>query len=187
MVETATTDRRQHRVGDATLLARTGRSWNEWIELLDAAGASELSHEGIVAIVDRLLPKLRWWVHIVTAGYEQARGLQARHLKPGSCQTSRSKVVGTPLARLYTAWTDPGLRAEWLGATVTIRESTPDRSLKINWSDGKSSVGVLFTPKGEGRSQVNVHHSKLESADAAATMNAYWGARLERLKALLER
>ena len=186
VVETVTPEQHQHRVSDATLRGRTGRNWNEWIQLLDAAGARDLSHKQIVAIVDHHLPGLRWWVHIVTAGYEQARGLKAKDQKPGSCLTSRSKVVGAPLARLYAAWTDLELRAEWLDAPVVIREATPERSLRMIWSDWKSNVGVRFTPKGEGRCQVNVHHSKLEDPDAAATMNAYWGARLERLKARLE-
>ena len=53
-------------------------------------------------------------------------------------------------------------------------------------ADGRTTVEALFYEKGRGRGQVSLQHSKLADADEAAAMKAYWGERLDALKALLE-
>ena len=59
---------------------------------------------------------------------------------------------------------------------LTVKATT-DRSLRITWADGKTSVQVMFYPKGDGKCQVVADHSKLKDAKAAARMKAYWAKR----------
>jgi hypothetical protein len=187
----AAPERQENRVGDAAVRARTGKGWDEWIAILDAEGAQSLGHKEIVAIVDRHLPgNDGWWPQMVTVGYEQARGLRVKHQKPEGFEISRSKTIQAPAARLYAAWTEPALLAQWFGqetaAAVTMRKCTPDKSARLLWSDGHTTVEALFYPKGEQRTQVALQHSKLASAEQADDMKAYWGEKLDILKSLLE-
>ena len=191
MAETQAVERRENGVSDAAVRARTGRGWDEWLAALDADGAQDLGHKEIVELVGRHLPAVDGgWQQMVTVGYEQARGLRAKHQKPEGFQISRSKTVAVPISRLYAAFTDPSMQVAWLGhdvaETITPRTCHVDKSARLLWTDGRTTVDALFYEKGEGRSQVALQHSKLASADEAAAMKAYWGERLDALKALLE-
>lgn len=187
MAEAELAVRHEAKVGDAAVQARTGRTWAEWFAILDAAGARALNHRQIVALVGEHHPDDGWWQQMVTVTYEQARGLRAKHEKPEGFQISRSKTVSVPLSTLYAAWADPVLRNRWLGdEPIVVRTCAPDKSFRALWSDGRTTIAVLFYAKGAGRGQLALQHSKLASAEDAAAMQAAWGERLDRLKTLLE-
>ena len=191
MAGTQALERREDGVGDAAVRARTGKGWDEWLAVLDADGARDLGHKEIVELVGRHLPADDgWWQQMVTVAYEQARGLRAKHQKPEGFQISRSKTVAAPVSRLYAAFVDPSSQAAWLGpdvaAAITPRTCNVDKSARLLWTDGRTTVDALFYEKGAGRSQVALQHSKLASAEEAAAMKAYWGERLDALKSLLE-
>ena len=69
----------------------------------------------------------------------------------------------------------------------TIRKATPNKSLRITWNDGKSSLEINFYSKDDDKSQVVVQHSKLPDAKSSAKMKAYWAKALDRLRASLEK
>ncbi len=174
-------------ISDAAVQARTGKGWAEWFRLLDAAGAAELSHAAIARHLSEACGCPDWWSQMVTVGYEQTRGLRQKHQTPGGFQASASKTVAVPVSVLYAAWSDSRRRRGWLpDADFTVRKATPDRSLRITWVDGSTSVEVMFYAKGADKSQVTVQHSKLPDADAVARQKAYWAAALGRLKERLE-
>src|SRR4029453_2902504 len=111
-----------------------------------------------------------------------ARGLRVKHQTTSGFSISRSKTINAPIRRLFDAWNDAGLRAAWLEADgMIIRRATRDRSLRITWTDQATSVEVMLYPKGAGKAQVSVQHSKLASAAAGEKLKKYWGAALERL------
>src|SRR5688500_291329 len=173
MAETQAVERRENGVGDAAVRARTGKGWDEWLEILDADGARDLGHREIVDLVGRHLPaEDGWWQQMVTVGYEQARGLRAKRQKPEGFQISRSKTVAVPIARLYAAFIEPASQAEWLGqdvvAMIVPRTCHLDKSARLLWTDGRTTVDALFYEKGAGKSQVALQHSKLANADEAA-------------------
>ena len=43
---------------------------------------------------------------------------------------------------------------------MTVRKATLDKSIRVTWNDGRSSVEVYFWIKGTDKSQVAVQHSK---------------------------
>jgi hypothetical protein len=95
-----------------------------------------------------------------------------------------SKTVHAPLDALFAAWTDDDARRRWLGDhPVTIRGTTPGKSLRARWGD--MPLDVRFESKGDARSTVTVDQRGIATEDEAATMKAAWGAALERLKAQL--
>jgi uncharacterized protein YndB with AHSA1/START domain len=174
-------------ISDAAVKARTGRIWREWFALLDAAGARELNHKAIVALLGKKSRMNGWWQQMVAVAYEQARGLWQKHQKPEGFEISGSKTVAVPVSELFRAWQDGRLRARWLkDHAITIRKATPRKSLRMTWVDGRSHLDVNLDAKGAGKSQVSLQHGKLLSAQEAEKMKSYWKQKLEKLRLLLE-
>lgn len=178
---------KQPAISDEAVRAKTGKGWDEWFALIDAAGGQEKSHQEIVAYLAQYHQVAGWWQQTVTNTYEQARGKRARHQMPDGYQISRSKTFSAPVAALYQAWSDPNVRERWLDQPdLEVRKATPDKSMRINWPGEESNVDVYFYPKGGGKSQVTVQHNRLAGADEAERMKAYWGEALDRLKHAVE-
>ena len=174
-------------VGSEAVLRATGRAWDEWLAVLDRAGAKVMAHKDIALLLSRKFQVPDWWSQMVTVGYEQARGLRLVNQNDSGFAANSSKTVAIALARLYDAWSDPRVRARWLiNAPVEVRRATDGKSIRLAWTVGGSSVEVSFYPKGADKSQVQVQHGKLESAAAVMRQKAFWGEALGRLKALLE-
>jgi hypothetical protein len=175
-------------MSDDAVRARTGKSWREWTEVLDAIDAASRPHREIAQHVHEKYGLPGWWAQGVTVGYERIRGLrEIGQRRGGAYEASKSKTFGVPLARLFEACAKPRRRSRWLGgAKPVVRTARPEKTLRLTWEDG-SSVELYFTAKGESRSQVAIQHRKLQSKAEAARLKQYWGERLEALGAFLSR
>jgi len=178
----------QPRMSDEAVQAKTGKTWKEWFAILDKAGASKLSHPEIVKYLSTEQAMGPWWQQMVTVTYEQARGLRARHQKPSGYEISVSRTLNAPVAKLFKAFADEKLRDGWLAEDgLTIRKATPNKSLRMTWIDGKTSVAVSFVAKTSDKSQMVVQHGKLPNATASAKMKTYWSKALDRLRTRVEK
>jgi len=172
-------------IGDEAVRARTGKTWAEWFTLLDAAGAKEMTHPQITAILDAQGID-GWWCQMVTVGYEQERGLRQKHQKTDGFAAGVSRTFAVPLAALYAAWHDERTRRRWLGDhALTIRKVTQDKSMRITWAVDGTNVEVNFYAKGAAKSQAAVQHGKLAGPDDVERLKAFWAEALDRLKGLL--
>ncbi len=168
---------------------KTGKSLDEWFALLDKAGAADWPHKDIAAHLGDVCGCPSWWRQMIAAGYEQARGLRLKNQGcAGDFVANASKTIAVPVARLYESWNDPESLAGWHpeAARMTVRKATLNKSIRITWIDGRSSVEVYFWVKGAAKSQVAVQHSKLASPKEVARWKAYWAEALLTLQALLE-
>ena len=173
-------------VGSQAVLKATGRAWDEWLKVLDRAGAKSMAHKDIAMMLSRKFSVPDWWCQMVTVGYEQARGLRERHQTAQGYRASASKTIAVDVDDLYSAWSDGRQRSRWLpAAPIHVRRATENKSLRITW-DGDEDVDVGFFPKGDGKSLVQVQHGKLANAGAVARCKKFWMAALARLKAQLE-
>lgn len=173
-------------VGSEAVMKATGKAWEDWLKVLDKAGAVEMPHKQIAAMLGDKFGVPGWWSQMVTVGYEQARGLRDVHQKADGFSASASKTFQANLDRLYSAWSDPQLRETWLpGAPLQVRKSTDGKSMRITWTLGNSNVDVNFFSKGPDKTVVQIEHSKLSNAEAMAAQKAYWSSGLERLNAWL--
>lgn len=174
-------------VGGEAVLKATGRAWEEWLRVLDRAGARSLPHRDIAILVSRRFDIPGWWSQMVAVGYEQARGLRKPGQRVDGFSASASRTVGRPLDKLFAAWSEPAQRSRWLpDAPLEIRRATDGKSMRMTWTVGGSNVEVNFAARGPGRSMVQLEHGKLPDFGAAAKQKAYWGDALARLKAFLE-
>lgn len=172
-------------ISDEAVAKATGKSWKQWVALLNKAGCKTMTHKQIVAIVNKKFGIGPWWQQMVTVGYEQAVGLREKHQTSTGYQVGRSKTLPVPIATLYRAWSDAKLRSRWMSVSgFTIRKATANKSIRITWKDG-TNVEVMFYPKGASKSIVTVQHNKLLSAAAGTKMKGIWGDRLDRLHRML--
>ncbi len=174
-------------VSDAAVQAKTGKTWRQWITVLDRAKAYEWKHRNIAIHLRTNLRVGDWWSQMVTVGYEQAKGLRAQNQRSGGFATSASRSFAAPVGALFDAWTNESTRRQWLGGpAITIRRVTRTKSMRIAWEDG-SSVNVSFSSKGPKKSQVAIDHEKLASTTDVARKKEIWRTALGRLKTVLER
>jgi hypothetical protein len=120
---------------------------------------------------------------MITVGYEQSRGLRVKHETTSGFSVSASRTLPVPIADAFEAWHDNRKRAQWLDddGRITVRRATENRSMRITWADGRTSLEVMFYVKGKDKCQVTVQHSKLKDEKIAAKMKKYWGERMDAL------
>jgi uncharacterized protein YndB with AHSA1/START domain len=174
------------KISSAAVKARTGKSWTQWFALLDKAKARTMTHKEIVALLSGKNGLGPWWRQMVAVGYEQAKGLRAKHEKPDGFEISRVKTIAAAVGDVYEAWGSARRRVQWIpGAKLTVRKATENKTLRITWGDGSNLVVSLYA-KGPSKTRIDVQHGRLKSARAATQLKAFWGEALDRLAQLLE-
>jgi uncharacterized protein YndB with AHSA1/START domain len=174
-------------VGSEAVERATGKGWDEWLKVLDRAGAKSMPHKEIALLLSRKCGVPDWWSQMVTVGYEQARGLRDVYQHADGFAANATRTYEVSVDNLFVAWNDPKARARWLPrAPLELRRAVSGKSLRMTWKTGDSRVLVNFLAKGSGRSQVQVEHGKLPSAAAVTRQKAFWSEALGRLKAVLE-
>lgn len=174
------------KITDAAVKARTGKDWQTWFRILDEAGAREMNHKEIVALLARDHQIGPWWQQSVTVEYERSRGLREKHETPEGYQIGASKTLSVPLEVAYEAWVNDRERMDWLpNDRLIITTKTRGKSIRGSWAGGPSRLDVYFYPKGDRRTQISVDHSKLDDAEAAEEMKSFWRDALGRLQAYL--
>ncbi|HYM80451.1 MAG TPA: SRPBCC domain-containing protein [Candidatus Limnocylindria bacterium] len=179
--------KRTGEISDEAVRKATGKTQSQWFAILDKSGARQMSHTEIARHLYEKHEVSGWWSQMVTVAYERKRGLRRVNQRPGGLfYASVSRTLAAPLSDLFEAWKNPRQRSTWLKRAITVRTATPNKSMRITWSDGKSSVEVYFLAKGAGKSQVTVQHEKLPSEAHIARTKTFWAKTLEKLKSKLE-
>src|SRR5271154_6307864 len=104
-------------ISSAAVKKATGRTWAQWLAVLDQAKAKNLPHKAIALLLHQKLKVPDWWCQMVTVGYEQARGLRVKHQKPDGFEVSVSRTMVAPVDRAFAAWRDASLRGKRVAPT----------------------------------------------------------------------
>ncbi|MFZ0391150.1 MAG: DUF4287 domain-containing protein [Calditrichia bacterium] len=173
--------------GDEAVKQSTGKTWQQWFDLLNNAGAVKMSHREIVDYLKTNFDLSPWWQQNVTVGYEQSQGLREKHQRPDGFEISRSKTINAPVDKLFALWKDGILRGSWLKEPgISITTENVNKNLRFRWVDGETTGEARFTEKGEEKTQVTVQHFKLKDGRMAAQMKEFWAANLNNLKKTAE-
>lgn len=172
-------------MSDEAVKKGSGKTWPEWVEILDAWGAAERTHKEIAQHVHDLGVG-DWWAQGVTVGYERIKGLRAYgQASSGKFQGSASKTFPVSVDVLFAAWVEDSERARWLAArTLVIRTSRPGSSARFDIAGG-GVLAASFVDKGSGKSSVQVQNDNLDSREAALAFRETWKAHLADLAAHL--
>lgn len=175
------------RMSDESVKAATGKNWKQWFAILDKTGARKMSHQEIVQYLNTQQGVGSWWQQMVTVTYEQTRGLRKPNQRPDGFQISVSRTINVPIASVYKAFETAKTRRAWLDEDgLAVRTTKANKSIRGAWNEVPTSLEVSFVEKGKDKSQVVVTHGKLPSAKASATMKAFWGGALDRLRDSLQ-
>jgi hypothetical protein len=173
-------------MSDAKIKQQTGHDWPDWVRLLDADGAAEMTHGQVARIVHDKYGVADWWSQTVTVGYERVKGRRERGQRmDGAYEASKSKTFRVPVATLFDAFADKTKRRRWLdGVDASVRTATAPKSMRLQWPDG-TIVALWFTSKGDAKSAIALAHTKLTTRAAMEKAKTDWGTRLDRLARLL--
>lgn len=199
-----------NRVSSGSVRNATGRGWEEWLEVLDAAGAADWDHKTIVAHLAAGHPEVSdWWRQAVTVGYEKARGKRVvGETADAGFQLGVQRSVATTAAQAWALVTSrPDL---WLGegasvafdegaryvvppadgapgASGEVRVVKPGDRLRMTWHpEGWAAPATLQLTLAESRSgttAIRVHLERLPDAAAREAMRECWREALERIVA----
>jgi uncharacterized protein YdhG (YjbR/CyaY superfamily)/uncharacterized protein YndB with AHSA1/START domain len=193
------------RVTDSAVKEATGRDWKAWMRALDAAGAAELNHKQLVALVAREVES-GWWQQSIAVAYEQARGKRV----VGETATTgfqvgvvRTLPMTAPelwdlVAKQPERWLGPGAtlklepgkgyevpkRRGAPGVRGELRVVKPEQRLRMTWQpDGwkkPATLQLTLVPKARGAS-LHVHMDKLPDAKAREAMREHWSKVLAKI------
>lgn len=171
-------------VSDATVRSGTGRGWDDWFRLLDAKGATAMTHRDIARLLVAEHEISGWWSQNVTVGYERARGLRAVHQTSRGFEVSVSKTIAASAADIWRSFDRPAIRSRWLEPRILrARPAKGERGRSARYDvlpDGTRLV-VTLDPRGEGRTAVTLTNERLAGPDAIAGARSAWKGRIERL------
>ncbi|HEX6128493.1 MAG TPA: SRPBCC domain-containing protein [Candidatus Limnocylindria bacterium] len=173
---------------DDSMRSSTGRTWAEWIGMLDAWGAADRPHRDIARWLNRDRGVDGWWSQQITVGYEIAIGRRVvGQRSDGRFSATATRTIGAPVEEVMDAVLDENRRAAWLpNAPLTTRESKAERTARFDWEGGSSRAVFWFEPMGDTKSRVAMEHERLPDKATTDEMKAYWRAALGRLKDLVE-
>jgi hypothetical protein len=173
-------------MSDDKIAAKTGRTWQEWMRVLDRDGAAALPHGEIAVLVSEKHGVGAWWSQTVTVGYERMKGLRDRgQRRGGAYEAGKTKTFNLPVKTLFDAWASDTTRRRWLkGVKTTVRTATSPKTVRLQWPDN-TIVVVGFTSKGDAKSMVSVVHTKLPDKAASDAVKKEWTTHLDALTAFL--
>ena len=198
-------------ISDEAVKNATGKTWEQWVALLDNEGAEDLSHKEIAALLlDRghIEKGNEWWAQSVTVGYEYAKGRRVKgETADAGFQVGVQRTIGVEADRLWAFLTGPQGLPLWLGdgaealaftegesyetddgASGDIRSVYPPERLRLTWQpagwENQSTLQLYLQDKGD-RTALRFHQEKLRDSEQRSEMKAHWTEVLERIKASL--
>lgn len=167
----------------------TGRSWDEWLEIFEAADARTIGHSEIARVARAAVPadlkSPDWWAQGIAIAYEQHVGIRVPGQSTvGTFRVSASRTMTLDRDAAIAAWVAKhGELTEHRGHTVSAPRSsrTPKRSFWRFNLEGAGKVEVSATPKGEDRVILGVSQDGLPDGDRIEEWRAHWKALLAAL------
>lgn len=176
------------RIGDETVLAKTGKTWHEWFEVLERASAHKLSHQEIVALLSKRHDMNDWWSQMIANAFEQHSSMREQYQRPEGYEISVTKTFPVDVKALFESWSNDEKRRLWLQeCPLNVTTSVRNRSLRARWGENESRLSIDFYSKGANKAQVVVQHMKLTSLKDAEDMQLFWKQELSKLEGILKK
>lgn len=167
----------------AGIASATGRSWDEWVDMLDAAGAREMAHSAIAVLALEQMPesveRREWWAQGTAIAYGQHTGLRVPGQScTGDFQLSTSRTISADKDAALQAWLDLVADREDFGGVAIAAPGTTSstekwRYWRVPLADG-TRVSVNISDRPGGKSSVGLTHTKLDSAEAIDYWRPVW-------------
>ncbi|HUO97762.1 MAG TPA: DUF4287 domain-containing protein [Rhizomicrobium sp.] len=173
----------QPSMSDLAVIAKTGKSWQQWFRILDRAGATRLDHTAIVKLLRTRHDIGPWWRRMVTLEYERARGLRTGHQTAIGYSVSVSRTMRTDVAALYGATSQLRRRRRWFPkGTFKLSSHVENKSFRGAWN-GEARLEINYYERPEGRAQIVVEVNRLPRQEDVERERSDWRRALLRLDA----
>ncbi|HSJ33891.1 MAG TPA: hypothetical protein VLB85_02445 [Acidimicrobiia bacterium] len=168
-------------VADDTVREETGRTWNEWCDLLEASPVAGADHGAIASYLADEVGVDGWWAQTVTLGFERITGRRLPHQRPdGTFTLSKSKTLDLDPEELKALLLDEDAHADLFpGLDTEIRSRPRSRNPRIALGGGSALFSI--DPAGEGRVRLTVSHERLADPEDVERWRYYWGEWLDAL------
>jgi hypothetical protein len=119
-------------VADHLVASKTGRTWQQWVELLDADNAAAMKHRDIAKLVHEKHGVGDWWTQTVTVCYERIKGLRERgQRRDGTYEAGRSRVRRAGHHAVQSR-ADDGHGTAVDGVKIVVRTATSPKSMRLD-------------------------------------------------------
>lgn len=165
---------------DEAIRRATGKSWDEWFNILDSADASKMIHKDIVTWIRGNGYEISWWwTQSIVVGYEQKIGRRVvGQIADGNFSTTTSLTLGGTMDSVFKQWEKLiGSRTEFNKVKI---KSVPRITSSDKWRYWKadlineSKINVDIKEKGSGKIGLSVTHYKLPDKKATDKWKEYW-------------
>lgn len=198
------------RVSSASVFKHTKKNWDQWVHILDEAGARHLIHSDIAKWLQQKYKLSPWWRQIVTGCYEIhiGRRVEGQSLK-GTFSLTTTKTLAVNARALWKfLWSEEG-QAVWLKPLSPLRLKTKEtyeteggvfgeiRTLKnyervrLSWSetewDGSSIVQMLIVPRNKEKCILIFQHENLKNARLRNQLRTHWLQVVEDIQATVSK
>ncbi len=166
---------------EESVIAATGRGWNEWCDVIEAGLDPVPDHAAIAAHLERIDDIGGWWAQTITVGYERIIGRrQPNQQNDGTFTVNRSRTVPVDDEALRRALLDDEERAGLFGGEeVTLRSRPSAKAIRLGLDHGVAVVSI--TPRDGGRATVAVQHRGLPSLEELERRRFWWREWLDAL------
>ena len=160
-------------------LNATGRTYEQWYELLDKAGGRELSHQEIARWLGSQGIESGWWCQSITGSYERHIGRRVEgQTCDGDFKTSASKTLDATLDEVLRRWcAQVQGQTEFNGVPLVDEPAVAGNGRWRYWraklADG-GRVTVSITHASSGKTSFGLSHDKLGSRDDVESWKTYW-------------
>ena len=167
--------------GDESVRSATGKSWDDWCDLIDQWPGHNDGHTAIAAHLASDHGVDPWWSQQVAGGYERITGLRLPYERPdGTFTAGKSQTVTVDGAALREMLLDAGARTDLFpGHHTELRSKPSSKAIRIAIGPGVVQVGI--GPVDDNRCKVTVAHEKLPSYDLVEEWKFYWAEWLDAL------
>ncbi len=154
--------------------AATGRSWDDWCDLIDKWPGSSNGHAGIASYLQAEHGVDAWWAQGITVGFERITGLRLPHQMPdGTFSAGKSQTLRVDASLLRVMLLDKeGRRDLFPGRATELRSKATSKAISLSLGPGVAQFRI--EPKADGKTKISIIHSRLPTLDDVAEWKFYW-------------
>ena len=189
------------RLNNTTNLAcqkATGKTWDEWVKILNIAGAERWNHREIVAFLSQKYKVSPWWRQMVTNGFEKAIGRRFEgQTQDEDFQVGVTKTINyDPKSVWEKLFSREGLRL-WLGDTDgqnlkvgtkiktkeglegEVKSFVPGQRIRLSWKPKNwksySTLQLTIYPNTSSKTtSIRFHQERLKDHKMREEMRNHW-------------
>lgn len=164
-------------MSDAALVEATGRTHDEWADIIDARWGDDFEHAAVARGLEDEFDEVNgWWAQTITVGYERITGRRLPYQRAdGTFSCSKSRTVPIDADVLRKLLLSDEHRADLFpdqSAELRSKPNTKALRIAIGPHDAVAIFGI--SDLGDGRSTIAVQHERLPSFDSVEEWRHYW-------------